>query len=380
MTSFQEKLSRIFPLKLLSSVNIATVCLILLFILTLWGTIDQIHNGLYHAQEKFFHSWMFTFFWGIPFPGARLILWVMFINLICTLMINIKYCWSHAGIILIHFGLLFFLVSAFVLFHGVEESSLTLLEGTATNVSQDYQDWELSVWKSKGEQKKVLSLDIDHSKLKQMLHLGDGYFTIVIDKYYTNSNAFAAPDPNNNRKIINAMGLKSLKPIKNELQPEANIPGVIFHLIGEGQTGDKILLYGGETEPTRILVKDQNYFLQLRRKRYLLPFTIKLKDFMMEFHPKTEIPRSFKSLVEVITSGVSREVLISMNKPLRSKGYTLYQDSYIIDEFKKEYSTFAVVKNPGRLLPHLACLITFVGLFVHLCLMAFQSKANINNA
>ena len=105
-----------------------------------------------------------------------------------------------------------------------------------------------------------------------------------------------------------------------------------------------------------------------------MPFVLQLKDFMMEKHPNTEIARSYKSLVEVLSGGVSREVLISMNKPMRYKNFTLYQASYAIDQFGRELSTLAVVKNSGRLLPYIATFTTFAGLVLHLLMMAFPSK------
>ena len=73
--------------------------------------------------------------------------------------------------------------------------------------------------------------------------------------------------------------------------------------------------------------------MKLRLRRVAMPFLLQLKDFMMEKHPNTEIARSYKSLVEVWVEGVSREVLISMNKPMRYKNITLYQGSFVIDHF-----------------------------------------------
>jgi hypothetical protein len=43
-------------IQLFSSVKIAVVCLLLLFVLTFWGTVAQVQQGLYVAQERFFHS------------------------------------------------------------------------------------------------------------------------------------------------------------------------------------------------------------------------------------------------------------------------------------------------------------------------------------
>ena len=48
-------------IKFLSSPRITVVCLFLLFILTFWGTIAQVQQGLYLAQERyFFNSFFFS--------------------------------------------------------------------------------------------------------------------------------------------------------------------------------------------------------------------------------------------------------------------------------------------------------------------------------
>ena len=137
-----------------------------------------------------------------------------------------------------------------------------------------------------------------------------------------------------------------------------------------------ILLFGGEIKPTKITYQGKEYFLQLRRKRMLLPFVLKLKDFKMEVHPNTQIARSYESLVEIQNNDVTREVLISMNKPLRYKNFTYYQASYTIDELGRELSTLAVVRNSGRILPYVASLLTFGGLALHFLYRAFQRKTS----
>ena len=138
-----------------------------------------------------------------------------------------------------------------------------------------------------------------------------------------------------------------------------------------------VILYGAEDKPLKVSRDDRDHFLQLRRKNFPLPFLLRLKDFTAEWYPNTEVARSYKSLVEVVPpggAGASREVLISMNKPLRYKNFTLYQSSYAVDKAGRESSTLAVVRNSGRLLPYFASFLTFGGLALHFLLMAFKAK------
>jgi len=376
MHPLRKKLNKNPIIKTLSSVKITVVCLVLLFILTLWGTVDQVYNGLYLAQARFFNSWAFTFWGFVPFPGARLVMWVFFINLVCASFVRLVYRWSKAGIIITHVGLLLFFVAAFVTFHGTRESNVTLMEGEATNVSKAYHNYELSVWTQEGDKKKVVAFDADRLQSGQKLEFDKYGFVATVKSYYRNCEAFGAPEGEHDHShtVLNRSGIETLKERPLDKEPERNSPGGIFHLQGGDQGDVDILLYGRERNPMVITKGNETYYVMLRQKRFPLPFTVRLKDFMMEHHPNTNMARSYKSLVEVISQGAAREVLISMNEPLRYKNFTLYQSSYAIDKSGRESSTLATVKNTGRLLPYIATFVTFAGLAVHLLMMAFESK------
>src|SRR5580698_4371412 len=124
-------------IKFLSSSRITVVCLFLLFILTFWGTIGQVQQGLYAAQERFFNSFFFLAAGCIPFPGAQLVLWVLFVNLICMMILTFKKFtqWSNLGLLVIHLGLILYFIAAFMIFHVAQESNVRLAEGEQTNVS-----------------------------------------------------------------------------------------------------------------------------------------------------------------------------------------------------------------------------------------------------
>ena len=99
----------------------------------------------------------------------------------------------------------------------------------------------------------------------------------------------------------------------------------------------------------------------------------------MEKHPNTEIARSYQSLVQIQNPHITRDVLISMNKPFRYKDFTVYQASYAIDAMGREISTLAVVQNIGRLMPYIASLITFIGLVVHFLVMGFYRRKELSS-
>ncbi len=370
----RAQLKEIPLIKLLSSLKITVTCLALLFILTFGGTVSQVENGLFYAQNRFFYSLGFLVFGFFPFPGARLVLWVLFINLLAAAIRRFVFRWSHLGILIIHFGLLTYFVSAFVTFHYSQESNLTLMEGEGANVSSAYHDWELSVWREEGKKRKVVAYDAKKFQVGKILSFPEYGLSATVELFYPNTDAYTASDKMMQSDTVNASGINSLNPLRVNKEPEKNIPGGIFLFKSADGKKTKVLLFGGEIESTQIVSQGQTYHTQLRPKRFVLPFILKLKDFRMQLHPNTQVARSYESLVEVSNNDLSREVLISMNNPLRFKDYTLYQSSYMIDTLGRESSTLAVVKNFGRLLPYISSLVTFAGLVIHFLMMAFGRK------
>lgn len=373
-----KKLKRNPILLKLSSIKIACVCLSFLLILTLWGTVAQVNMGLYAAQQKFFFSWWFLEFGFLPFPGTRLILWILFINLLSVSITRFVYRVSHIGILIIHIGLLMYFVSAFVTFHVTEESHVTLLEGETTNVSTSYFQWELAAWETSNEQNRnVFAVDSENLKPGTKIALENLDAVFEVSDYYKNAAAYT---DNKQSSFLNASGIAALKPEALDKENEKNLPGLMgsIKLVNEDKSLD-ILLYGGEVEPVVIETKKGIFYLQLRRKRFLLPFSITLNDFKKEVHPGTDTPSSFESDVDIVRNDFNQRARIYMNHPLRYRDYTLYQASYSIDEMGRERSTFATVKNSGRLLPYITSLVTFFGLAFHFLMGGINRKKKSKN-
>ncbi|MBI3602762.1 MAG: cytochrome c biogenesis protein ResB [Candidatus Omnitrophica bacterium] len=366
--------------KILSSVRITVVCLFLLFILTFWGTVAQAQHGLYVAQERFFNSFFFLAGGFLPFPGAQLVLWVLFINLVCVTITRFRTYrqWSQAGILTIHFGLLFYFVSAFIIFHVAKESNVHLMEGEGTNVSSSYNEWELAYWSDKGQKRQVTAFDAKYFKPGFEIPFENHHFTISVKQFYPNTAAFTNPNQRSSR-ILNISGISLLEPKPLLKEREKNIAGGIFDLKFDGKSY-ALVLYGAEFHPTPVPMAGKIYYFSLRHKRYPLPFTLKLEQFKAQFHPGTNVAKSYESNVLVSTGPLQRQVRIFMNNPLRYKDYTLYQASYDIDSMGRQYSTLAVVKNFARILPYMACLIVFLGLALHFLIQAFLLRLKQNES
>ena len=378
-------------IKLLSSSRITVVCLFLLFILTFWGTIAQVQQGLYAAQDRFFNSFFFLAAGFIPFPGAQLVLWVLFVNLICMMILTYKKYtqWENAGLLIIHLGLILYFIAAFMIFHVSRESVVHLAEGEATNVCASYQDWELAYWTNDGNdtyqttskevrlkpfERQVTAFDAKNFKPGFHIPFENKDFTLTVNKFYLNSDAFSDAAAKKDLTTLNASGITFLteKPVDKER--EQNVRGGIFDLRVDHKSYS-LILYGTESRATVVPIAGKNYYFILRHKHFPLPFTIKLDHFKAEFHPGTDMAKSYESLVTITTGSLERQVRIYMNNPLRYKDYTVYQASYDTDNMGKQSSTLAVVKNYARTLPYIACFAVFFGLALHFLIQALIAKA-----
>ncbi len=356
----------------LTSNTLTLVCLLWLFVLTFWGTLYQISHGLYITKKVIFNSWFFLAGGYIPLPGARLFLWVALLNLLCVLIFRTSYKWSKSGHILTHCGLLLLIVGSGYTLHFSEESSLTLREGQGLNTASDYYLWEVAAWVQAMEGgklvKNVSARSLSGLQQGDVLTFKGIGVQAQVDDYYPNCQAFVGGP--GAQLYANASGIGQLTGQPSSGDPTKNIPGLTLKVSASQSPGTEqpVLVYGLETLPVAVRLGSQTVHFMLRRKQHVLPLVVKLIDFKKDEYPGTSMAKSFESRVMINTSGLEREVVISMNKPFRHNDFTFYQSSYSQSE-AGESSTLSVVKNPGRMLPYIASLIISLGMCVHFFLM-----------
>jgi len=359
------------------SVRLTVVCLLLLSVLTVVGTLYQVDYGLYLAQERFFNSWIILFWGMLPFPGTQTVLAFLFVNLFCNMILRFSYGWRQLGLVMIHMGLMLLLAGGWVTRQFGQESFLSLIEGEGSNLSLDYREWEVAVWKeTRGAVRNVIAFDmkgVEHNSLFPLDELG---MRIRTDLYFPNARAFRSTNPEVASAIRNASGITMLEPAAKGNDPQEFTPGGVFTVEMAGGEPVRMLLFGGDLQPTVITYNEQDYAFSLRRKRHELPVFVQLLDFEREFHPNSQIPKSFSSLIEVDIEGVARQVLIEMNQPFRYQGYTFYQASYADLEQGAQLSTFAIALNYGRLIPYVATALTFIGLAVHFLIQLYARRGD----
>ena len=275
------------------------------------------------------------------------------------------------GKILIHVGLMILLVGGFISSFLAEESVISLREGEDTHLSSSYHNWELAVWQGNMRVREVFAVDSGHFKANEKIRFDQLNLSLKILRYYKNCTAYLKEKNGGKENVINSSGIGALEIKKPEMEPSQNSAGVIFIFDNVSSIKNKILLFGKDPRPTGVTINNKKHYLSIRKKRKVLPFSLRLIDFKRVMYPGSNIVRSYESRVEIITRDFKRKVLIAMNKPLRYRDFSVFQSSYFITKNGTEYSVFAVVKNSLRLSPYVSSILVIFGLLFHFLVMFF---------
>ena len=180
-------------LDIFSSLRLTVLFLILGLLLVFIGTIAQVEEGLYDAQNRYFRS--FFVWWGpqaagwkIPiFPGGYFVGGVLLVNLIAAHARRFKFSKKKIGIFVIHFGLVLMLVGQLATDMLSNETAMRLEEGETKNYSENGRSTELVFIDGSGQLDRVVSIpqgmlndgrDIKHENLP---------FTVRVKNFFPNS-------------------------------------------------------------------------------------------------------------------------------------------------------------------------------------------------
>jgi hypothetical protein len=355
----------------LASYKLSCVLFLLMLVLTYLGTMYQVEHGLYQSQKKYFESlvlihWAFDTL-PIPMPGGYLVMALAFVNLLWGAILRLRRGWSKAGIFIAHLGILLLLVGSFVTYSYSFNGHMALYEGQSSSEVESSFEWEIGVAET-GTTTEYIVHQKDFEQLIGNRSLTFKFaklpFDLTLQGYA--SNAMVAKADTLPGRAVEGQVLKA-QPLDREW--EQNVAGVYATAVEKegGAKQDKILWAANEG-PVQVTVGGKSYSLQLRKRRFPLPFSIRLDKFVRELHPRTNMPRVFTSEVTKTEDGASQQVKITMNEPLRHRGYTFYQSSWgppNAGPNDRLYSVFAVVKNPTDQVPLYACIVTTAGLILH---------------
>lgn len=345
------------PRKLAASIakpDVIFYCLPWLMILVVLGTVSQKYVGLYVATEKYINSFIW-WFGPFPLPGGLLVIGIIFAALFVKFIFFSKWNVRQSGIILTHLGVLLLLLGGIVTSLSGREGFMIIPEGQSASAFADYRQ-RVVVF----ETQKNLIKKIDFQDLKSGQEITAGELNIKILDACPNASAQAPSG-----KYEDLQGLATnmeIFCIPDEKNVEANFSGLVFTAANTKN---------GENDGTYIAMEDipknpviDGITVKLERQKEDIPFSIRLQDFQKIDYPGTNKAREFLSDIVIEDGDISWPVRISMNEPLRYKGYSFFQSSF--DQQKEvEVTVLNVVYNKGWIFPYISTLIIFAGLLVH---------------
>ncbi len=346
----------------IASLRLSVLCLLYIALLVIYGTFYQVDHGLYAAQERIFRSWFFFVGGFLPVFGLPSVLLAAVVNMLAAGVRRFSFRLGHAGLFLMHVGVVIFIVGSGLSSQFVNESTLTLFKGQIVSESLNLRNWDFSIslrgnttWNSS-----TLFFQGRFSDLKQGQRISfpqtDGI--LIVNQLYENCQA----------RGRGYHAIDSLIP--QESSSEGNIPGIILSVGAAGVAksasvdGPNIIVYGGVGEPILYSYGNDTLLISLLPERRRLPLRIGLNDFILETHPGTTETKKIQSKIQATGDRIDREVVISMNRPFRYKSFTFYQTGFSRQDGTFS-STLTVVENPMRFLPHWASIIIISGMLFH---------------
>jgi ResB-like family len=367
----------------LSGFGLATITLIFLGLLTWFATLEQVDNGLYPTLNKYF-SLKSVFLlpelngkW-VPFPllGGYWLCLVLLINLILGGLIRIRKGWQHYGNLISHFGIVFMLVGAGVTYHFSERGNMAVGEGESSNVAEDYFEYVVEVCEIKnGKPDKIYVIRskdmavLEGEKLRKF-RFPELPFDLELTAYMGNcvpvSTSQRAPDQQ--QYIADGYFLME-KPKQAKAEPaELYTAGCYARTIQrDGKKSNPFILAGASFQPFSYQLGERVFTIDMHKRRWTMPFTLKLDRFTAAFHPGTMMASKFVSNVTRVENGSEAKATIQMNEPMRYEGLTFFQASYGppgAGPGQKMYSVFEVVRNPADQWPKYSLIIVAIGMAV----------------
>jgi len=375
----------------LSSLGLATVCLLLLGVLTWLATLEQIHNGLYPTLTKYFDYRSPFIIPDLPaltingkplpvvLPGGYYVCALLLVNLTLGGVLRIRKGWKQVGVLISHFGIVFMLASAGVTDYYSQRGNMAVSEGETSDVARDYFEYVIEVAEVKTEKQEGIHVirgkyltDLKDEETR-IFRLPTMPFDIEVTGYHDNAGPISVTQraPQKGQQsfegyyLVDKPKQEGGKAVEPELWTAACHARVLFR---DGKKSDPFILAGASFEPYSIKVDDRVFTLDMRKRLWPMPFKVTLDKFTADFHPGTSRASKFISDITRTENGSEAKVRIEMNEPMRYEGLTFFQASYGpqgAGPKDRLYSVFEVVKNPADKWPEYSLYVVTFGLLVH---------------
>lgn len=360
----------------LASLGLSCSLLLLLLFITWRGTMAQVDLGLFEAQKKYFDSlWFVESFGPIPilFPGAYLVLAILTVNLVLGGIVRLRKGVATLGVLITHLGIVLMIVAGLVKFHYSIDGAMRLDPDQKVSSFTSYHDWEIAIAKVDGSDPQRVWLvpgtdfmTMSGAQTRTFRH-PELPFAVSMSGFARNAfiRQHVAGNPRGARVVdgffVDPMPLE----LENEFNEAAAYVDVAMQADGRRVEG---ILWGANRAPFVVRVGEQTWTIDLRRKRFELPFSVRLDRFVKDDHPGVSMARDFRSFVTRTEGGIEQGVEISMNEPMRHGGYIFYQSNWGPQRAPPGtplYSILTVVSNPSDQWPLISCLIIALGMSLH---------------
>ena len=369
------------PLRILSSLRLTVICLGLGMLLVFLGTLAQVHLGIHAVQARYFQSLLIYWSppgarWKIPIlPGGYLLGTVLLVNLIAAHAVRFQLTRKKLGIILLHFGVILLLIGQLLTGLFARETQMRIDEGQTLGYSEAPREVELAV------------IDVTDPNFDQVVAIPEEVlarggtiqsptlpFTLNVRQFMGNARlTMRSQEPQAppsqattgfGKNIVVAEIPRTVKDDERDLSTAfVEVDGV------KGPLGTW-LLSNAIPDPQGFTLNGHTYELAMRQRRFYKQFALTLLDFAHDRYAGTDIPKNFSSRVRLLDfeRNENREVVISMNDPLRYRGFTFYQSGF---DNNDKTTILQVVKNPAMLLPYIACGLVALGLVAQFSMHLF---------
>jgi len=369
------------PFRVLASLRLTVVCLALGMLLVFLGTLAQVNFGIHAVQAHYFQS-LFIYWspagakWKIPIlPGGYLLGTILLINLLAAHATRFQLSKKKLGIILLHFGVILLLLGQLLTGLFARETQMRIDEGQTLGYSEASREVELAV------------IDTTSPEFDQVVAIPEAVlasggtiqnptlpFTIKIRQFMPNSHLVMRSQAPQAPESLATVGFGKNIVINEEPRTvrddERDLSAAFIELESTMGSLGTWLVTNAIPDWQSFNLNDHTYSLVLRQRRFYKQFALTLLHFAHDRYAGTDIPKNFSSRVRLIDfeRNENREVLISMNDPLRYRGYTFYQSGF---DNNDKTSILQVVKNPAMLMPYIACGLVALGLLTQFSMHLF---------
>ncbi len=322
-------------------------------------------------------------------------MWISTIAILALLYPSYLLYAKRTGIVLMHAGIVLLLVNELVTGLGAYEGRMTIPQQGITNFTYNLENSELAFIDTSGPgPDRVVSIPewmmARSAEDKSMISDERLPFDVKVEIFYKNSSVsppvraadlkpgMDPADSGDIRQIVDQGKLVGVY-IAREIKVGSGVDGEGVADVGSAYvslhdktTGDKLGTYlvsshftnSGDHLMDRVAIGDKSYLMGMRFAREYKPYSIYLVEFRHDKFTGTQKARNFSSEVLVVDEDhpQGRPAMIRMNEPLRYRGETFFQSSFLPGD---SASILQVVRNPGYMLPYIACIVVSIGMFWH---------------